>query len=281
MFAHQIIADLQRRVDMLKKEPYCEERDAYITLLEIAYMETIPRAIKFGFEDAESIRSGVNSRDYLFMSGGTPIKMPYQSMMFDFFQHNPSGSNCKASVVVNRYGGDEGFVGNWGEQYELGCFLYNKTNNIWQMLPELVFVKDGTISSYMKAFDIGEEKRNPIVHYCAAMSHRCIMLLNCKNIQKELVKAPRKLNLKRRKTGKQELFDYHVLNIVVPSKRKDYQEKGTPLSHNRVHLCRGHFKEYTTEHPLFGRLTGLYWWQPHVRGQNKDGIVMKDYKVTT
>jgi len=40
-------------------------------------------------------------------------------------------------------------------------------------------------------------------------------------------------------------------------------------------------KEYTQEHPLFGKLTGLYWWQPHVRGQNKEGIVMKDYAIKT
>lgn len=107
-----------------------------------------------------------------------------------------------------------------------------------------------------------------------------IELLNCKNISTEKIVAPTALNKKRRKHGKKEIFDYHVLNVVVPSKKSGYSEKTEPLSHNRVHLCRGHFKEYTQEHPLFGRLTGLYWWQPHIRGQNKDGIVMKDYSVT-
>ena len=106
-------------------------------------------------------------------------------------------------------------------------------------------------------------------------------LLNCKNITTETIKAPEALNKKRRKNGKQEIFDYHVLNVTVPSRKGEYREKTEPLSHVRVHLCRGHFKEYTEEHPLFGRLTGLYWWQPHVRGQNKDGIVIKDYKIKT
>lgn len=108
-----------------------------------------------------------------------------------------------------------------------------------------------------------------------------LRLLNCKNIQAEKVLAPPVLNKQRRKAGKQELFDYHVLNVVVPSKKRGYHESTEPLSHNRVHLCRGHFKEYTAEHPLFGHYTGLYWWQPHVRGQNKDGVVMKDYEVKT
>jgi hypothetical protein len=106
-----------------------------------------------------------------------------------------------------------------------------------------------------------------------------VTLLNCKNIQTEKIPPPERLNKERRKSGKQELFDYYVLNIFIPSKKQGYREKTEPLSHNRIHLCRGHFKEYTTEHPLLGRFTGLYWWQPHVRGQNKDGIVMKDYSV--
>lgn len=107
-----------------------------------------------------------------------------------------------------------------------------------------------------------------------------VLLLNCKNISLELIKAPNKLNKKRKRNGKQELFDYHVLNVITPGQKQEYREKAESLSHVRVHLCRGHFKEYTPDHPLFGKLTGLYWWQPYVRGQNKDGIVMKDYKVS-
>jgi hypothetical protein len=113
-----------------------------------------------------------------------------------------------------------------------------------------------------------------------SLFQNCIKLLNCKNIQTEKIPAPAKLNKKRVKSGKQPIFDYHVLNLVLPSnKKRGYQEQSVPLSHNRIHLCRGHFKEYTKEHPLFGKYTGLYWWEPSVRGQNRDGIVMKDYSV--
>ena len=41
--------------------------------------------------------------------------------------------------------------------------------------------------------------------------------------------------------------------------------------------CRGHFKRYTEDKPLFGRYTGLYWWQPHIRGADRSGAVIKDY----
>lgn len=114
-----------------------------------------------------------------------------------------------------------------------------------------------------------------------SLFYQSLLLLSCKNIITEKILAPEALNKKRRKAGKQELFDYHVLNVVLPSKKRGYQEATEPLSHNRVHLCRGHFKEYTAEHPLFGHYIGLYWWQPYVRGQNKKGIVMKDYSITT
>jgi hypothetical protein len=125
----------------------------------------------------------------------------------------------------------------------------------------------------------GETPESAVLNFIPVFGF--LQILNCKNIVAEKIPAPEALNKKRRKSGKQELFDYHVLNVVVPSKKRGYHETTEPLSHNRVHLCRGHFKEYTAEHPLFGHYTGLYWWQPHVRGQNKDGIVMKDYKVTT
>lgn len=46
-----------------------------------------------------------------------------------------------------------------------------------------------------------------------------------------------------------------------------------------IHWVRGHFKQYTAERPLFGRFTGLYWWQPHLAGKAKDRVVVKDYRI--
>jgi hypothetical protein len=46
-----------------------------------------------------------------------------------------------------------------------------------------------------------------------------------------------------------------------------------------MHLCRGHFKTFTEEAPLFGKLTGTYWWEPQVRGDPERGLVDKEYRV--
>lgn len=114
-----------------------------------------------------------------------------------------------------------------------------------------------------------------------SLLERSVRLLNCKNITTEKIKPPEKLNKCRTRKGKLPIYDYHVLNVTVPGKKGETRLKTDPLYHNRVHLCRGHFKEYTEDKPLFGKCTGLYWWQPHVRGQNKDGIIVKDYNIKT
>jgi hypothetical protein len=107
-----------------------------------------------------------------------------------------------------------------------------------------------------------------------------LLLLNCKNIETEDNQPPSKLNRKRSKNGKQELFTYKTLVLRLPSNRK--QTHGNDDVNNnitRIHLCRGHFKIFTEDAPLFGRYTGLYWWDPHVRGDKTKGLVVKDYIV--
>jgi hypothetical protein len=104
-----------------------------------------------------------------------------------------------------------------------------------------------------------------------------LLLLSCKNISKESHKPSEALNKKRIKHLKQPLFTYHTLVLRPVGKKQESIPRH--LWENRIHLCRGHFKTYTQDKPLFGRITGRFWWQPSVRGRNHEGIVMKDYIV--
>jgi hypothetical protein len=107
-----------------------------------------------------------------------------------------------------------------------------------------------------------------------------LLLLNCKNITEEKHTPDKDLNKARNKRGKQELFTYKTLKLLLPHNKQNHTLINEPTGeHNRIHFCRGHFKEYTEENKLFGKYVGLWWWQPIVRGQNKNGIVMKDYEV--
>jgi hypothetical protein len=104
-----------------------------------------------------------------------------------------------------------------------------------------------------------------------------LMLLNCHNIETEKILPSIQLNAKRIKNNKMPLFSYHTLIIKPIGKRQESIPKH--LWENRIHLRRGHFKTYSSEKPLFGTIYGRFWWQPHVAGRNKMGIVLKDYEI--
>lgn len=171
----------------------------------------------------------------------------------------------------------------------LGYYHYEQLS-LWLIMPilQFVFITNGELAYRSVWLDIYDapfcptyfkEMNDESAGDILGLVFGLLKLIHCKNITTEKIPAPHKLNRKRARLGKQELFDYHVLNVITPSQKRESPSRVPSLSHNRVHLCRGHFKEYTQENPLFGRHTGLYWWQPHVRGQNRDGVVMKDYSV--
>lgn len=120
-----------------------------------------------------------------------------------------------------------------------------------------------------------QKKLLPVIVWLTNMS---LMLLECKNITVDSVIPSQKQNKRRAKDGKGPLFEYKVLNVRLPSSRtKAQRDKVEPDAHNRVHLCRGHFKDYTEENPLFGKIIGRFWWQPQARGRGV-GMVKKSYR---
>ena len=106
-----------------------------------------------------------------------------------------------------------------------------------------------------------------------------ISLMHCKNI--ELVSKPITRAMKRRvqRTGIPMVIE-KVL-VIEPFKRKVINEitgehTGLTLA---LHICRGHFREYSKEKPLFGKYPGKYWIPQHARGNKESGEINKEYKV--
>ncbi len=107
-----------------------------------------------------------------------------------------------------------------------------------------------------------------------------ISFLHCTNVATTVVTPPPKLSAKHRKRHGLPLVRYLMLEIdAFRELLRGAGGTDGPGLRAALHLCRGHFKVYGPDAPLFGRMTGTWWWAPQVRGHTDAGIVAKDYRV--
>ena len=107
-----------------------------------------------------------------------------------------------------------------------------------------------------------------------------LSLMHCRNVAVRTVEPPVALSRKAARRRGRPLTRYHVLDIApmreILDRQGEARRKG--LRH-ALHLCRGHFKTYTADAPLFGRHVGDFWWADHARGSVSNGQVEKDYRL--
>lgn len=108
-----------------------------------------------------------------------------------------------------------------------------------------------------------------------------LCFLHCKNVKIARFTPPPPLSKKwQRRTGRP-LVRYNILEITPMKKilENEGQASSTGLE-KALHICRGHFKDYRAGGGL-GRYhaKGLWWWDSHLRGNLKEGIVDKEYDV--
>jgi hypothetical protein len=300
MFAHQVIEDLK---DSLKEYTFPKN---YADAIKV-YGETIKNSHCFHLGNTDDALAAVSHKKgyKLFIDNSEYMNLPYDYCWFDAIKPNDNYYS-KMGVLLFNHPTVDNVIG-------VSLYAFFKKYKNWTLLPMSYFFKVGKSfameelkfvspnSSSMEFQSSDRELHNvcalildenlPTENYkiindaCAhflTVIENAILLLNCKNIITKNNYPDEKLNNARRRKGKQPLFSYKTLHLNVPSSNK----KGKNISivetndHNRIHFCRGHFKSYTQDAPLFGKIVGLWWWQAHVRGQNKDGIVMKDYSIT-
>lgn len=109
-----------------------------------------------------------------------------------------------------------------------------------------------------------------------------LSLMHCKNVETVDNDPPAKLSAAHRKRHGYPLVQFKTLVVDVPGK-KTASHTATKRDEDvmPLHICRGHFKTFTPERPLFGRIVGTYWWPQHVRGSKEHGVIVKDYEVRT
>ncbi len=130
--------------------------------------------------------------------------------------------------------------------------------------------------------DIKDKELHALLYYAAQIIGFSLSLMNLKNIDLYENIVPEKVVKKRFKSGKHAYTKYYTLKIVTA-----HYNKGSVTSSREsqdltaMHLMRGHFKDYSKGKGLFGKLKGMYWWTPTIRGSEKAGVVIKDYEVST
>jgi hypothetical protein len=107
-----------------------------------------------------------------------------------------------------------------------------------------------------------------------------ISFCHCKNVMIKKEEINKKLQNSRIKRGKQPFFRFSTIQIDPMKEilKHEGQSEKTGLK-RALHICRGHFATYTQEAPLFGRVVGTFWKPMHLKGNKKEGIVIKDYKI--
>lgn len=107
-----------------------------------------------------------------------------------------------------------------------------------------------------------------------------VSFMHCKNVTQEEVTPVAVLAKKQLRKHGIPKVSYRVLKIEPMTRalreQGDSDRKG--LGH-ALHICRGHFKTYTAERPLFGQRVGTWWWDTNLRGARSVGTVVKDYEI--
>lgn len=107
------------------------------------------------------------------------------------------------------------------------------------------------------------------------VANMAISLMHCRNVTMRDEMA----SFADRHARKGPRYTWKTLEIE-PFKavaRKQNNDIPTGIKH-ALHICRGHFKDYR-QSGLFGKIKGVFWWGPALRGSAEHGEVVKDYAV--
>jgi len=276
MFYHKVLSDTDDLVDGLIVGS--ESHTAAVQM-----RERLLRSQRFHIGELFDGIGLVNPENVPFNIDYTKIKMPYEVTYIDCYANIDFLPEVPREQRYNRLAV---MVVHEKKMTSVECFHFFPERKAWfhDSTALMVSLKTGRslMVDLIKSVELNREETDMMFLENQAnysMPYILHTLLSCKNIESEDIHPPSKVNAKRRKKGKKPLYSYKVLNMTR-SKGKTDLSKPHQGGSNRVHLCRGHFKTYTEDNPLFGNLTGTYWWQPQARGNKKRGVAMKRYDAS-
>jgi hypothetical protein len=160
------------------------------------------------------------------------------------------------------------------------CNKYGALTPIFDVWGKKISIKLGII-------DDPQFNNQGFIDTCTAILQPQLLALSfmhCKNVSKEEV-DPNK-NMPSRvvrhwiKKGRPLLEKHYVLNIEPIKKVLSTEGNSEKVGiQNALHICRGHFKNYIEGKGLFGKYHGLFWWEDHIKGNQDQGKITKEYNV--
>jgi hypothetical protein len=148
------------------------------------------------------------------------------------------------------------------------------------IINEIAMTEAGTAMGLKKHHKLTEWIEQEVQGLCSVVFF-ANTFIHCKNVTVEKREPNEKLAKKQLKKHGIPRLSYHVL-VIEPMRKvlrdEGHLGQGEKMS-RALHICRGHFKDYRDGAGLFGRYKDIYWWEMSIRGDKKEGIAVKDYKV--
>lgn len=217
------------------------------------YMEYTPpalyRCIEGDFENKYFRKEGALFMSHVLEGKNAPYKWMYTIMLFAQYKNKVAMEPCFVRLYVCE---DGSIYGKEGERLVVGVILGEHFSDLD---PQLVI-------------DFAFNKIRPFL--------LAISFLHCRNVSITVPTNAHKISGRDRYKPR---FIFKTLEIE-PMKKVLLEEGGSDKNglKQAFHICRGHFKTFK-EKPLFGKISGTFWWDSQVRGSISSGMTIKDYSI--
>lgn len=228
--------------------PYDMETRVKIAFKQVN--ESAKRAVCFYLGDSRDIAE-IDSPNL----SGITINLPFETCWFEF-------DVC----LANRPPIVFGVMADAAKPVEASLAVFARINRQWN------YLFTGLTQNNMRSMTADDNMEGTLPEFyrlvlCVMCTTLCAM--KCVNIERVEHAPNGKLQKARAKRGKKPLFSFWTLELAIPNAKKERNKCGGTHSSPRLHLRRGHVREY---------LPGLFCWvQPHAVGNKKLGVVHKDY----
>lgn len=198
------------------------------------------------------------------------LRLPYDAINFEFFRESGEKTIIHATQTEDK------------DAIFFIVFTLAKDYPFWLTLP---FAFRITKDYEMKADEVKSlDVDSPLNSYFKSRKEGYTFLytyvildflsaINCNNIKREFIPAPKFINSKRKAKGKALFSDYHVLTLDLSKTKVVSTGEKREGSHTpkRQHLRRGHVRKLST-----GQTT---WVSQCTVGKAENGFLTKDYWV--